>query len=103
MKLKSELYLQELNLIMYGLTMQLKRCHDELMKEKRNTEIAAFFTPWARRQIWSAFSVNSDICMEYVKSLSELRDKILEAEGFDDDMKSITYAEIIAKTEDVNA
>lgn len=98
MKLKSELYVQELNLLMYGLTLQMEKCHEVILEQKRRTQISAFFAPWAKKQIWMSFSVNSNMILEYVESLSQLRDKILEAEGVDDDMQAVTYAQIIEKS-----
>jgi hypothetical protein len=40
--------------------------------------------------------------MKHVELLSELREKILEAEGFDDDMRAITYKEICEKAQEIN-
>ena len=94
MKLQSELYLHELNALMQGLFMQMEHCVETLRKEKRRAQISVFFAPWVSREIYSALAFKADVIMKHVELLSELRDKILEAEGFDDDMRAITYKEL---------
>jgi hypothetical protein len=103
MKLQSELYLHELNALMQGLFMQMEHCVETLKKEKRRAQVAAFFAPWVSREIYSALAFKADVIMKHVELLSELREKILEAEGFDDDMRAITYKQICEKAEQINA
>lgn len=102
MKLKSEFYLHELNALVQGLLMQMEDCFKTLKREKRRAQVAAFFAPWVSREIYSALAFKADVVMKYVKLLSELREKILEAEGFDDDMRAITYKEICDKAQEIN-
>lgn len=103
MKLKSEFYLHELNAIMQGLLMQMNHCVETLKKEKRRAQVAAFFAPWVSREIYSVLALKADVIIKHVELLSELRNKILEAEGFDDDMRVITYKEICDKAQETNA
>lgn len=99
MKLKSEFYLHELNAVMQGLFMQMNHCLETLKKEKRRAQVAAFFAPWVSREIYSALAFKADVIMKHVELLSELRDKIMSAEGFDDDMRPITFAQMCEDTE----
>ncbi len=102
MKVQSELYLHELNALMQGLFMQMEDCVKALKKEKRRAQISAFFAPWVSREIYSALAFKADVIMKHVELLSELREKILEAEGFDDDMRAVTYKEICDKAQEIN-
>jgi hypothetical protein len=102
MKLQSEFYICELNAVMQGLFMQMEHCVETLKKEKRRAQVAAFFAPWVSREIYSALAFKADVIMKHVQLLSEIRDKILEAEGFDDDMRAITYKEICDKAGEFN-
>lgn len=99
MKLKSEFYLHELNAVMQCLFMQMNHCLETLKKEKRRAQVAAFFAPWVSREIYSALAFKADVIMKHVELLSELRDKIMLAEGFDDDMRPITFAQMCEDTE----
>jgi hypothetical protein len=102
MKLQSEFYICELNAVMQGLFMQMEHCVETLKKEKRRAQVAAFFAPWVSREIYSALAFKADVIMKHVQLLSEIRDKILEAQGFDDDMRAITYKEICDKAGEIN-
>lgn len=102
MKFQSELYLCELNVLMQGLLMQINYCAEMLKKEKRRAQIAAFFAPWASREIYSMLAFKADAIMKHVELLSGLREKIFEAEGFDDDMRTVTYKEICDKAQETN-
>jgi hypothetical protein len=99
MKLKSELYIQELNAILYGLNLQVEDCIKMLKREKTKAQIAAFLTPWLSREIWTTLAVKGDILMKHVNTLSELREKIMQAEGIDDDMKCITFQQMCEKAQ----
>ena len=99
MKIKSELYIQELNAILHGLNLQVEDCIKTLKREKTKAQIAAFLTPWLSREIWTTLAVKGDILMKYVNTLSELREKIMQAEGIDDDMKCITFQQMCEKAQ----
>jgi hypothetical protein len=94
MKLKSELYIQELNALLYGVNLQVIECTKILRNERRKTEILAFFMPWKAAQLWGALSINAQIMHRHVMMMDELRQKILLSEGFDADMKPVTLEEI---------
>lgn len=94
MKLKSELYIQELLALLQGLNLQVEDCARILKRERINAQIASFFMPWRANAIWSALAVNAQILTAHVQMVSELRQKILLSEGVDDDMLPITLEEI---------
>jgi len=99
MKIKSELYIQELNAILHGLNLQVEDCIKTIKREKTKAQIAAFLTPWLSREIWTTLAVKGDILMKYVNTISELREKIMQAEGVDDDMKCITFQQMCEKAQ----
>ncbi|MGA1645963.1 MAG: hypothetical protein ACO4AV_13400 [bacterium] len=94
MKLKSELYIQELNALLYGINLQVIECTEILKKERRKTEILAFLMPWKAARLWGALSANAQILHRHVLMMDELRQKIFLSEGFDADMKPVTLEEI---------
>lgn len=83
--------------------MQLEMCVKTLRNEKRKAQIASFLTPWLSREIWTTLGMKSEIIMKHVNALSELKEKIMLAEGFDDDMRPITFEQICEKSENINA
>jgi hypothetical protein len=99
MKLKSELYVYELNALLIGLHLQLENCIKILKREKRKAQIAAFLTPWLSPEIWTTLAVKSEALMKHVSQLSELRDKIMQAEGMDDDLGFITFQQMCERTQ----
>ena len=99
MKIKSELYIQELGAILHGLNLQAEDCLKTLKRERRKAQIAVFLTPWLSREIWTALAVNADILTKRMNTLSELREKIMQAEGVDDDMKCITFQQMCEKAQ----
>jgi hypothetical protein len=94
MKLKSELYVYELNAILFGLHLQLEESVKALKREKRKAHVAAFLTPWLSREVWTALSVKAEVIMRHVNQLSELREKIMQAEGMDDNLGCITFQQM---------
>lgn len=103
MKLKSELYISELNMILFGLTLQMQDIVKVLQREKRKAQVACFFAPWLSREIYTTLAVKADYMMKHVAALSELRDKIMQAEGIDDDMQTITFEQICEQAVQENA
>jgi len=97
MKIKSELYLQELNMLLHGLNLQIKEIAQILIRKKKMAKIASLLVPWERANIWMTLAVECDLMMQYASALSELRDKIMQSEGVDADMKPITFEEICKK------
>jgi hypothetical protein len=99
MKLKSELYIYELNAILFGLHLQLQDCIKTLKREKTKAQIAAFLTPWLSREIYTTLAVKADVMIRHVSQLSELRNKIMQAEGLDDDLGFITFQQMCEKND----
>lgn len=99
MKLKSELYVYELNTLLLGLHLQAEDCVKKFKREKRKAQIAAFLTPWLSHEIWTALAVKSEALVKHVSLLSELRDKIMQAEGMDDDLGFITFQQMCERAQ----
>ncbi len=99
MKLKSELYIYELNAILFGLHLQLQDCIKTLKREKTKAQIAAFLTPWLSREIYTTLADKADVMTRHVSQLSELRNKIMQAEGLDDDLGFITFQQMCEKND----
>ena len=97
MKIKSELYLQELALLLHGLDLHLRECEKTMRNEKRRAQIASFLAPWEKSRIWGTLALKSGIILRHVQSVSELREKIMSSEGVDDDMRPITLQQIFEK------
>lgn len=94
MKLKDELYVNELLALLHGLNLQVAVCAKILRRERINAQIISFFMPWRANAVWSALAVNAQMLTEHVKMVGELRQKILMSEGVNDDMLPITLEEI---------
>lgn len=95
MKIRSELYLYETMFLLEGLNLKAEQLFNTLKHERQKAQIAAFFAPWASGSIWATVLVKCDIIMQQMNMLSELREKIMLAEGQDDDMQPITLSQII--------
>lgn len=94
MKLKSELYIQELLALLYGLNLQVNDCAKILKRERINAQIISFFMPWRANAAWSALAINAELLTQHVRMVSELREKILLSEGVSSDMKPMTLQQI---------
>lgn len=103
MKLKSELYIAELNMILFGLTLQMQEIVKTMRREQRRAQLSCFFAPWLAREIYTALAVKCEVMMKHVSALSELREKIMQAEGVDDDMRTITFEQICEQAMKENA
>jgi hypothetical protein len=102
MKLKSELYIQEAMFLLEGIELKAKQLVSTLKTEKTKAQWACFFAPWIAGSIWSMLAIKSEIILQQMKSLSELHEKILLAEGQDDDMQVITLSQIIENYRQTN-
>lgn len=100
MKIKSELYTQELGFILLGINLQMRDIIKTMKREKRKAVISCIFAPWVYREIWTAYLFKMQALMKYTQDLSDLRDKIMSAEGVDDDMRPVTFAEMCEQAED---
>lgn len=102
MKIKSELYLYETMFILEGINLKCEQLFNSLKDERRKAQIASFFAPWASNAIWSTLAIKCDIIIQQMNMLSELREKIMLAEGQDDDMQPITLEQIINNYQKTN-
>lgn len=97
MKIKSEFYVQELGVLLHGLDLHMREIEKTLRNEKRRAEIASFLIPWEKARIWSTLALKSQVIMQHVQSMSELREKIMLAEGVDEDMRPMTLQQMFEK------
>lgn len=97
MQIKSELYIYETMLLLEGINLKAQNLYHLLCAEKRKAHIASFFAPWAAGSIWTALLVKSEVIMQQMNALSELREKIMQSEGRDDDMQPITLQQMIER------
>lgn len=95
MKLKSELYMEELMIMLAGINLQVRECSNVLRREKIKAHVASVLMPWQSRQIWMALAVKADTLMQYCSAMSDLKDKIMQSEGVTIDMKPITLEKIL--------
>lgn len=95
MKLKSELYVQELMIMLAGINLQVKECSNVLKRERIKAHVASVLMPWQSKQIWMTLAIKADILMQYCSAMSDLKDKIMQSEGATLDMKPITLEEIL--------
>lgn len=94
MKVKSEMYIQELVLLLHGLNLQVADCTKILKRERLKAQIASFLMPWQANLIWMTLAVKADTLMQHVSAMQELREKIMLAEGVNDDMQPVTLEQI---------
>ena len=99
MKIKSEFYTQELTFILLGINLQMRDIVKTMKREKRKAVISCIFAPWVYREIWTAYVFKMQALMKYTQDLSELRDKIMSAEGVDEDMRPIAFAQMCEQGE----
>ena len=99
MKIKSEFYTQELTFILLGINLQMRDIVKTMKREKRKAVISCIFAPWVYREIWTAYLFKMQALMKYTQDLSDLRDKIMSAEGVDEDMRPITFAQMCENPE----
>jgi hypothetical protein len=97
MKMQSELYIQELVFILHGINLQVMEANKIFAKHKRKMEIMCLLTPWRKNIIRASFLGFGEAYMAHVSALSELREKALQSHGLDDDMRPITFSEMIDK------
>jgi hypothetical protein len=95
MKLKSELYIEELCMMLHGLNLQVQDCVNILKREKVKAQIASFLVPWQSDSIWMALAVKADMLAQHVSAIQGLREKIMLSEGVDSDMLPITLEKIL--------
>lgn len=97
MKVKSELYVYELNMIVIGLTLQMRQIMILLDRQKKLFFVRRILAPWSLSNARTEILSNLNVLLEHAKLLDELRDKILDAEGYGDDAKPITFREMIKR------
>lgn len=97
MKLQSEFYVLELAQLLYGINLQMLEISKQLNRIRLHSQVASRLMPWRSRVIWMTAATNVDILMQSVQGLSELHEKIMQAQGFDDDMFPVTLEQLFQK------
>ena len=103
MKFKSEIYLPEAIALLDSVNLKTEMLYKLFFAEKRKAQVACFFAPWTSRYVWQAMAIKGAAILNQVRTLSELRQKILECETFDDDMRVVTLETFLQEGRQINA
>ena len=95
MKIKSELYLHEIFSMLDGINLKAEKLFNLLKAEKRKAQFACFFAPWTSSVVSEALMIKVDAILKEMNLLSDLREKIMQSEGLDDDMNPVTLEEML--------
>lgn len=97
-----ELYIHEVAMLVTGIEMQIKGTAAVYEKRMNAQRGRMLFKPWKKDQIIQEMLAESKAVLEMLNAAQELRDKLLDSQGFDDDMQPATFKEIIAKRANPN-
>jgi len=95
MKIKSEFYTKEIALLVRGIQIQLYECEKTAAQIKKQAQISSCFMFWRKNAIWSEALMKSNFVLTSALELREIRDKLMQSEGIDEDMQPITFEKII--------
>jgi hypothetical protein len=90
-----ELYVYELQLLLYSLQLDSSIIEQKTLKDLRRSERWALLCFWRRRSIVMAAAIRAEAAMQSLKAIAELRDKLLESTGVDEDMRPITFKQML--------
>ena len=97
-----EVYVGELMLMIAALDFQQAKVAKTYWRRMRGFRIAIFCQPWRRSTLLQEMLAESKAVLEMFNAAQELRDKLLDSQGFDDDMQPATLKDIIAKRANPN-
>jgi len=97
MKIKSEFYTKEIALLIRGIQLQLDECEKTAAQIKKQAQIFSCFMFWRKDAIWSEALMKSNFILTRVLELREIRDKLMQSEGIDEDMQPITFEKMLEK------
>lgn len=92
-----ELYTYEIQAIIALLSSYVDDVAKEAKKIHRTTMIKNFLWPFGVKQRYLIAAVKIEMLTNQIVHSRELRDKLLEAHGIDDDGKPITFRQIISQ------
>jgi len=92
-----ELYVNEVVILIEALDRKADAICDSIKKRRRTVDIQMFLFPWAMRSIATAFIVESKVALEVLNVMQELRNKLMESTGVDEDMQKVTLSQILEK------
>ena len=95
MKIKSELYTHEIALLYRGVQLQLDQCAKEVSQIKKKARISSILMFWRAGFIYFEAAMKGQAILRLAIQLKEIRDKLMESEGVDEDMQPITFEKII--------
>ena len=97
MKIKSELYTYEIALLYRGIQLQLNECEKEIAEIRRKARIGSVLMFWRRDFIYFEASIKGHMILKSATKLAEIRDKLMQSEGIDEDMQPITFKKILER------
>lgn len=100
MRIKSDLSIQELSILLHGINLRLGECANILKMERRKAILAMTFAPWLRKKIATNLAYNTSLVLDHAFIISKLREKLMKAEGLGERGVPITLQEFYANSED---
>lgn len=97
MKIKSELYTHEIALLYRGIQLQLDQCTKEVSQVRRKARISSILMFWRAGSIYFEAGMKGQIILNLAVQLREIRDKLMESEGVDEDMQPITFEKMLER------
>ena len=97
MKIKSELYTYEIALLYRGIQLQLNEYEKELAEIRRKARINSILMFWRRGFIYFEAAMKGHMILQSATQLAEIRDKLMQSEGIDEDMQPITFEKMLEK------
>lgn len=97
MKIKSELYTYEIAFLYRGIQLQLNECEKEIAKIRKKAQIDSALMFWRRNFIYFEASIKGHMILKSATKLAEIRDKLMQSEGIDEDMQPITFEKMLER------
>jgi hypothetical protein len=97
MKIKSELYTHEIALLYRGIQLQLNECEKEVFQIRKKARISSILMFWRAGFIYFEAAMKGQAILKLAIQLKEIRDKLMESEGVDEDMQPITFEKMLEK------
>jgi hypothetical protein len=92
-----ELYIGEIMLLIAALDLQQGHVTKTYFRRMKWYRVRYFFLFWGRDEMAKEMLMESKAVLEMLNGAKELRDKLLDSQGVDDDMQPISLKDLIAK------
>lgn len=92
-----ELYIGEIMLLIAALDLQQAHVTKTYFRRMKWYRVRYFFFFWKREELANEMLVESNSVLQMLNGAKELRDKLLDSQGVDDDMQPISLKDLIAK------